>query len=682
MNTNPQVKLNTFLVCGLGNLGQRCVMSLKKFGVKIIGIELFPPKYWGVVNLPEFLDELIQGDCCQKVILEKASINECRAALITTGCEQINIETALTIRQLNPLTRIVIRSSKDNLNDLLNQHLGNFIAYEPTQLPASTFALAALNSDILGLFNLDGQNLQVKVERINSRHPWCNGYMLYQLNNPYRRILSHYRRDGRFLLGEYLMAYNRQHNPLKESFYQSHPEEFVLPGDTVVYIEKIDPSAFSHYLQSTGKRQGGFGIKDKIIHFWNNIKKFSYKKVLLENHLRRIAIFFSLVVLFLLAIGTFFFTKFDPEGNLISAFYITVILLLGGYGDLFTDFESREVFPWWLKLFALFLNLAGMVFVGVLYALLIETLLSYNYSFFKKRPPIPKKDHIIIVGLGRVGQQVATILTQWQQLCVGITLNPNFDRNFLPEMPLIIGDLSESLAKANAANAKSIVILTDEEIVNLEVALTARRINPHIHVVIRTLGETCKENLTQLLTNVRVLGAYTVASEVFAGAAFGENIIDIFRLNKETILVTEYQIEEGDTLNGFNLSQIAYGYGVVPILHHKHLYASSFMPSEDIILNLGERLVLLATIDGLKRIEIGSMYSPSWRLQVMDCPNSTAAFEGANLISRVTGSPLYEAREFFNSLPGIFPHYLYQHQGLRLVRELDHLMIKANLFDS
>ena len=35
----PQTPLDQFLVCGLGSLGQHCVITLKEFGVKVSGIE-------------------------------------------------------------------------------------------------------------------------------------------------------------------------------------------------------------------------------------------------------------------------------------------------------------------------------------------------------------------------------------------------------------------------------------------------------------------------------------------------------------------------------------------------------------------------------------------------------------------------------------------------------------------
>ncbi|MFN9671590.1 MAG: NAD-binding protein, partial [Microcystis sp.] len=102
----------------MGSLGQHCVKSLKEFGVSVVGIELIQPPSWEINDFPDLLEEIIIGDCRQKNILARAGIERCRAALIVTSDERINATTALIIRQLNPLTRLVVRSSKDNLNQL------------------------------------------------------------------------------------------------------------------------------------------------------------------------------------------------------------------------------------------------------------------------------------------------------------------------------------------------------------------------------------------------------------------------------------------------------------------------------------------------------------------------------------------------------------------------------------
>jgi hypothetical protein len=46
-----------------------------------------------------------------------------------------------------------------------------------------------------------------------------------------------------------------------------------------------------------------------------------------------------------------------------------------------------------------------------------------------------------------------------------------------------------------------------------------------------------------------------------------KNIISLLRFGNETILVTEYHIESNDTLKGLLFADIAYGYGIVPILY-------------------------------------------------------------------------------------------------------------------
>ena len=80
--TNDQ--LDRFIICGLGSLGQHCVVALKEFGVRAIAIEQIPPQNWEIPNLPDLLEDLIEGDCRQNNVLQQAKIHRCRAALLLT----------------------------------------------------------------------------------------------------------------------------------------------------------------------------------------------------------------------------------------------------------------------------------------------------------------------------------------------------------------------------------------------------------------------------------------------------------------------------------------------------------------------------------------------------------------------------------------------------------------------
>ncbi|MGF1481791.1 MAG: potassium channel family protein [Cyanophyceae cyanobacterium] len=659
-----------FLVCGLGSLGQHCVMTLKNFGVRVIAIELTPPQSWEIPDLDERLEEIIWGDCRQDRILKQAGVATCRAALLVTSNEQVNIETALAVRQLSFRTRLVVRSGQEKLNQLLSQQLGNFIAYEPTQLTSAAFALAALGTETLGSFKLAGKRWQVLELTVKRHHHWCVSRPLHDLNSHRRLILAHARQSF--------------HSP--QSFYQWEPDDIVSPGDTLVYLETTEQDGHGFgaaraapFCSPTRPVRAPFRLdwerfKNQASRFWQDF----------HQPVRRLALICSVIVLSLLLIGTFLFHWYYSQFTVVSAFLVAAILLLGGYADLFGGLEQIASIPWWLKLLSFSLTVAGTIFVGVLYALLIEALLASRFQFAPPRPPIPQLNHVVIVGLGRVGQQVAALLQEFKQPFVGIPINSGPDGSTLPQMPLIEGNLTETLPKANLATAKSIVVVTNDEIQNLEVALLARAINPHLAVVIRTLSTRLAEHLSGLFPRAQGIGTYAVAAEAFAAAAFGENIRNLFRLHSRTILVTEYQIEAADTLTGLLLGEVAYGYGVVPILYQRPSQASILMPSDEIRLEASDRLVVLATIDGLRRIETGQLnqQSKGWRVHIETALTSEGVFEGGNLLVRFTGCRLSTARNLMNNLPQTLPVPLYKLQAQKLVKELSKALVKARILNS
>ncbi|MGK7925928.1 MAG: NAD-binding protein [Spirulina sp.] len=660
-----------FLVLGLGSLGQHCVAALKEFGVYTIAIEHEIPQEWEIPHLRDLLDELVLGDCCQDAILERAGVRACRAALITTNNERANAEAALAIRQLNPNTRLVIRSTKENLNQLLNQQLGNFIAFDPTQLPAAAFAIAALGTDTLGFFNLAGEWLRVAKHHIARDHRWSRGHRpLYDLNNRSRRLLLHFSPE----------------EEISNSFYTWQPETIIAAGDIVLTIETAERFLLDQRKQVTLARHTKKRVKTRkflqkyldlhvlrqqFSHFW---------QLNLQEQIRQVALLAGFIVLILLAIGTFLFNVYHPDTTLLSAFYVTVILLLGGYADLFDAFGEIDTIPWGLQLFALSLTLVGTAFVGVLYALLTEALLSSKFQFIKQRPPVPQQDHVVLIGLGRIGQKVACLLQEFQQSLVGITFNPHFDLNLLPKMPLLKGDLERTLNEANLPTAKSVIVATDNEMLNLEVALMAKSVNPRSQLAIRTYGQRLSNHLAKMFPDAQILCTYAVMAEAFAGAAFGENILSLFRLYNQTILVTEYQIEAIDTLHGLLIGEIAYGYGVVPIVYQKPGKESKLMPSDEIPLEIGDRLVVLASIEGLRRVEEGNLQAKTHQLHLEKAIAEDAIFEGANLLARIGGCPLKEARAFMHALPATWPQPLYKHQAHRLFRELTKARVQVKLF--
>jgi hypothetical protein len=105
------------------------------------------------------------------------------------------------------------------------------------------------------------------------------------------------------------------------------------------------------------------------------------------------------------------------------------------------------------------------------------------------------------------------------------------------------------------------------------------------------------------------------------------------------------------------------------------------MPSDELRLAVGDRLVVLATIEGLQRIEQGraNLELKRWQVRLEKLLLPDAAFEGANLLVRIAGCSLPVARELVNNLPQTLPAPLYQHQAQCLVRELKKALVQARL---
>ncbi|MDA0265787.1 MAG: NAD-binding protein [Cyanobacteria bacterium] len=673
------------MVCGLGSLGQHCVANLKPFDVGITAVELAPPTLWEIKTLPDQLDQLVIGDCRQAEILEQAGVKHCRAILLVTANEQTNLEAALTARVLNPAIRLVVRSDKQNLNELLAQQLDNFVAFEPTQLAAPAFALAALGEELLGFFSIGTDQFRIRKQTITPDHRWCNQRSIHEIDTCQRRVLRHIRADLVDLYPDAQIPLLDNPQSPSAQFYRWLPNAQIRSGDVVVTVEAerveaaplypLPPRPWQRRRQKWGARAWRQRLRDRT-RVWQGLLQ--WWRASYGQHIHRVAWLCALTVLILCLGGTVLMTLTDLTPSLADGFYTTVVLLLGGYGDIFGQIDLEVPLPWWLRLFSLGLTLAGTAFIGVLYALLTEKLLTLKFHFLTRRPPVPEQEHVVVMSLGRVGRGVVQLLQGLKQPVVGLTrqaLTPDT----LPEVPLIAGTIDDGFERSHLARAKSVVAVGEDEMQNLELGLMAHRANPNCRLIIRTYDQIFTDKVAHLFPYAQVLCASALSAEAFTGAAFGENMVSLFQLYHQTVLVTQFVVEAEDTLKDLMLADMAYGYGVVPILYQRHPAPPVMMPSEEIRLKMGDRVVVLATIRGLRRIEQGNLALKQWQIQVDQAFSEDAEFEGASELARLSGCAIGEARQFMTQLPGVFPHRLYRHQALGLVRVLTKARVQAKI---
>jgi len=696
------VKVEHFLVCGLGKLGQHCVVALtsfatKNFMVKVTAIDSKPPETWEVDQLPNLLrGGIVKGDCRQDTILSQAGIHECRAILVVTNDENVNIETAIAARRLNPNIRIIVGSGKQNLNELLKHKLSNFAAFEPLALPAESFALAALGEETVGLFKVGDRQLRIVEHQVTAGDARFEKVFAHRLYRDSFRLLKYISGNGSNSTGSgddlasvetYEESVRIEENePLEKMFYQWDPNTQIQPGDKLFYIEEVEQHIASQL--PTKSRQNWFGwqqrIKGLTLKNWRSMVVRVWMWIVAERTRKVTGL--GLAIAFCLGVLGAVLLKFTVAGmTWQAAISSAVILLLGGYGDVFGGLELTASIPWWVQVICLLITAISILFVLSVLGLLADRLLSARFDFLKRRSPVPKANHIVLIGLGRVGQRIAMLLHELRQPFVCLTYLKE-QQDFMPQIPLIYSPILEGLVDLNLAQAKSLIVATDDQMLNLEVALTARNAayqsTRSLNLVICAQDQRFCDHLNGLMPEMKALCVNALAAEAFAGAAFGENILSLFRLANQTILVTEYQIDAADTLNGKLLAQIAYGYGVVPIAYLSESGETfKVMPSDDVRLQVGDRLITLATINGLQRIEWGTLAFPRrWQLQVLRPLNPGVTFYAGNVLENISGCSLSAARAFMDHLPqvlnvpGVMELSLYDHQADHLVRKLKKLV--------
>src|SRR5262245_1241396 len=117
-------------------------------------------------------------------------------------------------------------------------------------------------------------------------------------------------------------------------------------------------------------------------------------------------------------------------------------------------------------------------------------------------------DHVVLVGLGKLGFRTFLLL---RKLGVQVAVVEQEAQNqFLDEVrkdgsPFIVGDARRDVLseEAGVARARAIVVCTNNDLANLEIALDARRIKPGIRVVLRMFDQGLADKVGAI-ANIKV----------------------------------------------------------------------------------------------------------------------------------------------------------------------------------
>jgi Trk K+ transport system NAD-binding subunit len=153
------------VLVGLGNVGTRVLRQLNDLGVDVVAIDRQPDARG--VKLAERLGvPLIVGDAAREETLRAASIDTCKALVVVSTDDAVNLQAALHAREVRGDLRVVLRLFDDDFARRVEDAFDITISRSVSRLCAPAFAAAMLERDVLATLPVDRHVLLVAAVKV------------------------------------------------------------------------------------------------------------------------------------------------------------------------------------------------------------------------------------------------------------------------------------------------------------------------------------------------------------------------------------------------------------------------------------------------------------------------------------------------------------------------------------
>jgi Trk K+ transport system NAD-binding subunit len=257
-----------------------------------------------------------------------------------------------------------------------------------------------------------------------------------------------------------------------------------------------------------------------------------------------------------------------------------------------TFMQSSGEFPntWYLEMFYFVMPIIGVI-------ILAQGVAEFGVMLFNRRERGKEwvvavasmmNKHVVLIGLGHLGYRVACNLHAMGHEVVVIELNPSANLvASVKEMgiPVIQDDASRetALEAAGIRRAQSIILCTQNDSLNLQVALKARRIRPNIPVIVRIFDDEFAQALHEQF-GYFAFSATGMAAPVFAAAAVGLEMTQPITLEGETLSLGRLKILPDSHLINQSVKDIEQRYNLSVVLLRRNNESDLHPPAECILL--------------------------------------------------------------------------------------------------
>ncbi len=213
--------------------------------------------------------------------------------------------------------------------------------------------------------------------------------------------------------------------------------------------------------------------------------------------------------------------------------------------------------PGWYKLFTSATMLVALVFAAGFTAGLVNRVIDRRLTGLFGRRAVPRRDHVVVVGLGQVGLRLCLLLRACGIPVVAVEQDgeeQNVGRAKELGLPVVLGRADQSLlCRLSLPRATAVAAVTANDLENISVAMSARAVHDQMHVVLRVGDGEVANETRSLLGLGLVRDVHRIAAALLAAMALGHEAVSVVCLGDDAHLrFPDGRLEraELDTLEG------------------------------------------------------------------------------------------------------------------------------------
>lgn len=322
---------------------------------------------------------------------------------------------------------------------------------------------------------------------------------------------------------------------------------------------------------------------------------------------RRRIVLAALAILVAITIGSvgFYFLEGLP---LLTSIYMSVqTVTTVGYGDHTPTTTAGRAFATVFMLIG-----AGVVLYSltVMAQTAMQTQLLDALGARRQRKEMENlSNHYIVCGAGRVGRRIIRNLQRQGLPFVVIETDPERITGLTNHSPCIItGDATseENLLAAGVERAHGLAACLPDDADNVYTVLTARGLNPDLHIVARAVEEQAESNLIRAGAN-RVVSPTIIGSQSMARALLKPAIADFMDsivAESLDLVFEEVTINDHSPLIGKTFKDNAlFNYqSVIVVARRRRGSELEFQPRRDSTMEEGDLLIVVGKADSVKQL--------------------------------------------------------------------------------